>query len=97
MKDLRSGETPAAIARAQGKSVSGLEAALVAPITSHLDSAVKDGHLTKAQEQQALRMITRGIDGFVTHGFHFRMRMDHDRGDQSSGHGSSPAPAASGL
>jgi len=97
LKDLRAGKTPAAIARANGKSVNGLESALVAPIKSHLDSAVKDGHLTKAQEQQALRMITRGIDGFVAHGFHFRMRMDHDRGDESSGHGSAPAPAASGL
>ena len=98
IKELRSGKTPAAIAEAKGKSVSGLESAMVAPIKSHLDSAVKDGRMTKAQEQQALRMITRGIDGFVTHGFHFRMRMDHGWGDdRSSGHGSSAAPAASGL
>jgi len=97
MKDLRSGKTLAAIAKAQGKSVSGLESAMVAPIKSHLGSAVKDGHMTKAQEQQALRMITKGIDGFVTHGFHFRMRMDHGWGaDHSSGHGSS-APAAFGT
>jgi len=97
LKDLRSGKTLAAIAKAKGKSVSGLESAMVAPIKSHLDSAVKDGHMTKAQEQQALRMITKGIDGFVTHGFHFRIRMHHDWGDRSSGHGSSSAPAASGL
>ena len=97
MKDLRSGKTLAAIAKAQGKSVGGLESAMVAPIKSHLDSAVKNGHMTKAQEQQALRMITRGIDNFVTHGFHFRMRMDHGWGaDHSSGHGSS-APAAFGT
>src|SRR5690348_11639922 len=75
IKDLRSGKTLAAIAKAKGKSVSGLESALVAPVKAHLDAAVKDGHLTKAQAQQALRMITRGIDGFVTHGFHFEMRM----------------------
>src|SRR5690348_17157598 len=93
LKDLRSGKTLAAIAKAKGKSVSGLESAMVAPIKSHLDSAVKDGHMTKAQEQQALRMITKGIDGFVTHGFHFRIRMHHDWGDRSSGHGSSSAPA----
>jgi hypothetical protein len=97
IKDLRSGKTLAAIAKAKGKSVSGLESAMVAPIKSHLDSAVEDGHMTKSQEQQALRMITKGIDGFVTHGFHFRMRMDHEWGDRSSGHGSSSAPAASGL
>jgi hypothetical protein len=97
IKELRSGKTLAAIAKAKGKSVSGLESAMVAPIKSHLDSAVKDGRMTKAQEQQALRMITRGIDGFVTHGFHFRMRMDHGWGDERSGRGSSLAPAASGL
>jgi len=96
IKDLRSGKTLAAIARAKGKSVSGLESAMVAPIKSHLDSAVKDGHMTKAQEQQALRMITKGIDGFVTHGFHFRIRMHDDWGGHSDGHGSA-APAVSGL
>lgn len=94
MKDLQSGKTPAAIATAQGRSVSGLESAMVAPIKSHLDSAVKDGRMTKAQEQQALRMITKGIHGFVTHGFHFRM---HGFDDHSSGHGSSAAPAAFGT
>ena len=93
MKDLRSGKTLAAIAKAQGKSVSGLETAMVAPIKSHLDDAVKDGHMTKAQEKRALAMITKGIDGFVTQGFHFRMRMHGGFGDHSSGHGSS-APAA---
>lgn len=97
MKDLRAGKTLAAIAKAQGKSVSGLEAALVAPAKSHLDAAVKDGHLTKAQEQHILAMITKGTDAFVTHGFHFRMHMGHGWGDQSSGHGSAKAPTAFGL
>lgn len=97
MKDLHSGKTLAAIAKANGKSVSGLESALLTPIRSHLDQAVKDKHLTKAQEQRALEMITKGIDGFVTHGFHFRMRMGHGFGDHSSGHGSAPAPSAFGL
>jgi hypothetical protein len=93
MKDLRSGKTLAAIAKANGKSVSGLESALIAPIRSHLDQAVKDKHLTKAQEQRFLAGITKGIDGFVTHGFH---GMGHGFGDHSSGHGSS-APTAFGL
>ena len=81
--------------KANGKSVSGLESALIAPIRSHLDRAVKDKHLTKAQEQRFLAGITKGIDGFVTHGFH-GMRMGHGFGDHSSGHGSS-APTAFGL
>jgi hypothetical protein len=87
MKELRSGKTLAAIAKAKGKSVSGLESALIAPIRTHLDQAVEDGHLTKAQEQRILGMLTKGIDEFVTHGFHIR----------ASGSITAPAPAAFGL
>ncbi len=97
MKDLRSGKTLAAIAKANGKSVSGLESVLVAPAKAHLAAAVKDGHLTKAQEKRFLAMLTKGIDGFVTHGFHFGMRMGHGWGDRSSGSGSAPAPSAFGA
>jgi hypothetical protein len=98
MKELRSGKTLGAIAKAKGKPVSGLESALVAPVKAHLDAAVKAGHLTKSQEQHVLRMVTRGIDRFVAHGFRFQMRMHHDRGggDGSEGGGSSQ-PAAFGL
>ena len=98
MKELRSGKTLGAIAKANVKSVSGLESALVAPVKSRLDAAVKAGRLTRSQEQHVLRMVTRGIDGFVTHGFSFQMRM-HDgwgHGDESKGGGSSQ-PAAFGL
>jgi hypothetical protein len=98
MKELRSGKTLAAIAKAQGKSVSGLESSLVAPMKARLGAAVKSGHLTKRQEQHILAMITRGIDGFVTHGFHLGMRMHHgwDGAGESKGGGSSQ-PAAFGL
>ena len=98
MKELRSGKTPAAIAKARGKSVSGLESALIAPVKARLDAAVKAGHLTKGQERHVLGMITRGTDDFVTHGFRFRMRMHHDwdRRGESKGGGSSQ-PAAFGL
>src|SRR3954451_9943575 len=51
LKELRSGKTLGALAKAKGKSVSGLESALVAPVKSRLDAAVKAGHLTKTQEQ----------------------------------------------
>lgn len=97
MKELRSGKTLAAIAKANGKSVSGLESALVAPMKKRLDAAVKDGHLTKAQEQHLLGMITRDIDGFVTHGFSFQMRMHDDWGHGESKGGGSSQPAAFGL
>ena len=49
VSDLRSGKTLAAIAKAKGKSVNGLEAAMIAPAKAKLGAAVKDGHLTKAQ------------------------------------------------
>jgi AraC-like DNA-binding protein len=98
MKDLRSGKTLAAIAKANGKSVSGLESALIAPAKAHLAAAVKAGHLTKAQEKRVLGMLTKGIDSFVTHGFHFGMRIHHGwDGDRSSGSESAPAPSAFGL
>src|SRR5262249_25597990 len=44
--DLQSGKTLAQIATAQGKSVSGLEAAIVADAKTHLDAAVAAGKLT---------------------------------------------------
>jgi hypothetical protein len=98
MKELRSGKTLASIAKAKGRSVSGLESALVAPMKKRLDAAAKAGRLTKAQEQHVLSMLTRGIDGFVAHGFRFGMRMhqDWDHDGESRGGGSSQ-PAAFGL
>jgi hypothetical protein len=93
--DLRSGKTLAAIAKARGKSVSGLESALVGPMKKRLDAAARAGRLTKAQEQHVLAMLTRGVDGFVTHGFGFEMRMhqDRDHGGESEGGGSSQSVA----
>jgi hypothetical protein len=98
-KDLRSGKTLAAVAKANGKSVSGLEAALLAPIEKHLAAAVSGGHMTKAQERRFLAMLSRGIDHFVTEGFHFGFGGpmhhgwdgDHDGGTMS---GKSAAPTA---
>jgi predicted DNA-binding protein (UPF0251 family) len=69
MSDLRSGKTLAAIAKAKGKSVGGLEQAMLAPAKSKLDSAVKGGHMTKAQESRFLQMLSAGIDRLVTKGF----------------------------
>ncbi len=47
--DLRSGKTLAAIAKAKGKSVSGLEQAMLAAAKKQLDSAVKAKRLTAAR------------------------------------------------
>ncbi|HEX5557306.1 MAG TPA: hypothetical protein VFX13_06760 [Gaiellales bacterium] len=92
MKELRSGKSPAAIAKANGKSVGGLESALIAPVKARLDAAVKAGRLTKSQERHVLGMVTRGTDDFVTHGFRFKMRLHHDWHD-----GGSSQPTAFGL
>jgi hypothetical protein len=98
--DLAKGKSLADIAKSKGKSVSGLEAALVADAKARLDKAVADKHLTKDQETKILAGITRFIDAMVTHSFTFH---DHpggwgpppsDNGDGSSSGGQS-APTAS--
>lgn len=52
--DLAAGKTLAQIATAQGKTVSGLEDAIVADAKAHLDAAVAAGKLTSAQEATML-------------------------------------------
>jgi hypothetical protein len=69
--DLRSGKTLAAIAKAKGKSVSGLEKAMLAASKKQLDSAVKAKRLTAAQESRFLQALSSRLDTFVTKGFHF--------------------------
>jgi hypothetical protein len=78
--------------QAKGKSVGGLESALIAPVKARLDAAVKAGRLTKSQERHVLGMVTRGTDDFVTHGFRFKMRLHHDWHG-----GGSSQPTAFGL
>ncbi len=81
-QDLRAGQTLATVAGTQGKSVSGLEAALLAPVKAHLDAAVQAHRMSQAQETKFLDMVSRGIDRFVTHGF------GHFGGGQPGGGGS---------
>jgi hypothetical protein len=65
LSDLASGQSLAQIAKARGKSLSGLKQAAVAPLKSSLDRAVAAGRITKAQEQQLLSrlsaLISRGL------------------------------------
>ena len=97
-KDLRSGKTLAAIAKANGKPVSGLEKALLAPVKAHLDSAVKAGRLTKSQEGKFLKVLSGGIHRVVTQGFRFAGPMHHGwDGDHGMQNGAKPAPSAFGL
>lgn len=102
--DLRSGKTLAAIAKAKGKSVSGLEQAMLAASKKQLDSAVKLGRLTAGQESRFLKALSSRIDTFVTKGFHFGfggpMHDDwdgHHGQDHDGSNGPSSAPTAFGL
>jgi hypothetical protein len=63
--DLKGGETLAQIAAAQGKSVSGLEAAIVADAKTHLDAAVAAGNLTSAQEASMLSDLQSRVADMV--------------------------------
>ena len=66
---LRSGKTLAQIAVAQGKSVSGLEAAIYADVQAHLDQAVAKSRLSAAQEQTLLTRLKGRLDDIVNHAF----------------------------
>jgi hypothetical protein len=59
--ELQSGKTLADVAKAQKKSVDGLVDALVADAKKHLDDAVANGRLTKAQEAQILADLKQRI------------------------------------
>lgn len=62
---LESGKSLAQVAQAQGKSVSGLEQALVADAKSHLDQEVKEGHLTQAQADAMLNELKQHVADLV--------------------------------
>jgi hypothetical protein len=62
---LESGKTLAQVATAQGKSVSGLEAAIVADAKTHLDAEVTAGTITAAQEATRLADLSSHVDDLV--------------------------------
>jgi hypothetical protein len=64
-KQLESGKTLAGVAKAQGKSVDGLEDALVKDATAKLAAAVKAGRLTSEQEQRLLGDLKQHVDDLV--------------------------------
>lgn len=76
-RQLTSGRSLADVARAQGKSVDGLEQALLDDATSHLDRAVADRKLTSSQRDDILRELREHIGDLVNgtgpggrHGWH---------------------------
>jgi len=66
LSELRSGRSLAQVARAEGKTTSGLEQAITAEIKSRLDSRVASGEITKSQEQQILSRLTQRLSDLVT-------------------------------
>ena len=62
---LMAGKSLADVAKAKGKTVAGLEAALTADAKKKLDAAVKAGRLTQAQADEALKRMTEHLDDVV--------------------------------
>jgi hypothetical protein len=75
---LRAGKSLAQIAPAQGKTVAGLNAAMLVAAKARLDTAVARGRITAAQEQQMLAKLPTRLDrlinrtGLPTPGIHAR-------------------------
>jgi hypothetical protein len=74
---VNTGKTLAQIAKAEGKSVDGLKAAMLNDAKAKLDEAVKAGRLTKAQEQRVLKDLEQRIDDLVNGQLRLRFR-DHN-------------------
>ncbi|MDX6573378.1 MAG: hypothetical protein QOC86_2534 [Gaiellales bacterium] len=102
---LRSGKSLADIAKAQGKTVAGLETAITDASTKQLDAAVTAGKLTKDEETKVLAGLASHLDDLVN-GVHefggFGNGFGHRHGhggwmpggpDDDHGGGWAPAPA----
>jgi hypothetical protein len=64
-EQLQAGKSLADVAKAQNKDLAGLKAALKTAVTTKLDQAVKDGHLTEAQKTKLLADLDERIDDIV--------------------------------
>jgi len=63
--ELRKGQSLAQIARARGKSVDGLVAAMVAPLKKRLDKAVANERLTRQRAGAFLERVTNRVERLV--------------------------------
>ena len=79
---MQNGSTPAAVAKQQGKSVSGLENAMLKAVHDDLDQAVNAGRLSAKQASKIASGVSKHIDDIVRHGF--RHDDDHDHPAPSS-------------
>jgi hypothetical protein len=65
VKQLESGKSLAQIAKAQGKTTSGLEQEITSAAKTRLDKAVANKRITAAQEQQILKALSDHITDLV--------------------------------
>jgi hypothetical protein len=63
--DLVSGKSLAQIAKARGKSTSGLKAAMLAALKANLDGAVKNKLITSSQEKAMLDRASARLDDLI--------------------------------
>jgi hypothetical protein len=69
LREQLPGTSLAALAEKQGKSVSALEAAMVAPAKHRLAKAVADGKLTQARADAVLERLEAAADSLAHHVF----------------------------
>jgi hypothetical protein len=69
LREQLPGTSLAALAEKQGKSVSALEAAMVAPAKQRLAQAVADGKLTQARADAVLERLEDAADRLANHVF----------------------------
>ena len=63
--ELRSGKSLADVALAEGKTVAGLKAAMLAPATAKLAKAVQSGRITALQREVALEQLGKLADRLI--------------------------------
>jgi hypothetical protein len=90
LAQLRQGQSLAQIAQAEGKSVDGLTAAIVAGEKARLDQLVSAGHLTAAQETKILQNLQARVANLVQCTFPAHGAHAQDHGGSSSGATSNP-------
>ena len=87
--ELRSGKSLAQVAKANDKSVDGLEKTLVAELKAKLDAAVKAGRLTQAQAAEIQARMAEHLDDLVAgtggHGMGGRGMGGHGMGGRGMG------------
>jgi hypothetical protein len=96
LQKLMNGKSLAAVAKAQDRSVEGLEKAILDGAKKDLDQAVEDGHLTEAQAKEALDALESHLDEIVNNAFPGRMeRREFHWRQGPPGGGASVFPGAS--